>query len=185
MNDNRRIIIKKDKKIFKNLYEKYYSQAVLFATSIVYDKEEAKDIVQEVFFYLWDNADNIRIKTSIKQYIFTAVKNKSLNLIRQYKIRDNNEDQIREAYFMAGEMYPETDHDKVVKLRLGINELPKQMKKVLQLKVYEGKTYNEIAEELGISINTVKTHLKRAFDILRKQLILILIFMKLYFLSNC
>jgi len=86
MNDNRRIIIKKDKKIFKNLYEKYYSQAVLFATSIVYDKEEAKDIVQEVFFYLWDNADNIRIKTSIKQYIFTAVKNKSLNLIRQYKI---------------------------------------------------------------------------------------------------
>jgi len=59
------------------------------------------------------------------------------------------------------------------------------MKKVLQLKVYEGKTYNEIAEELGISINTVKTHLKRAFDILRKQLILILIFMKLYFLSNC
>ena len=63
-------VIHRDPDYFRSLYEKYFLPLTEFAEAIVYDREEAKDIVQDVFFYLWDNAEKIRINKSIKHYLF-------------------------------------------------------------------------------------------------------------------
>lgn len=161
----------KDMGIFQELYESYYSRMVLFAASIVYDNEEAEDIVQDVFQYLWDNAEVIDIKTSLKNYLFTAVRNGALNKIRQYHIRDAHADQIREAWYLALEPEPKPDQERLARIHKVVENFPKQMKKIFLLRTQEEKKYKEIASQLNISTNTVKTQLKRAFKLLREKLI--------------
>ena len=67
-------LYKRDYNAFHYLYESYFSKMVLFAESYVYDEEEAKDLVQDLFFYIWDHADSLLIKTffeSLFIYLFT------------------------------------------------------------------------------------------------------------------
>ncbi len=161
----------KDMGIFQQLYENYYSRMVLFAASIVYDREEAEDIVQDVFQYLWDKAEVIEIKTSLKNYLFTAVRNGALNKIRKHNILDVHAEQIREAWYLSLEIEPDTDSERMEQINREVEKFPKQMKKIFLLRTEEEKRYKEIAQELNISLNTVKTQLKRAFKLLREKII--------------
>ena len=165
------LVLSRDLKVFKKLFNTYYSDLVGFTASIIYDEDEAVDIVQEIFYHLWDHAEEINITTSLKHYLFTAARNKALNLIKHYRIRDKHENGIREAFLMAGEADSGLNEERLDMLMKAVEDLPPQMKKVITLKVSSGKQYSEIAEDLGLSINTVKTHMKRAMDILRKNLL--------------
>jgi RNA polymerase sigma-70 factor (ECF subfamily) len=158
--------------VFQELYEHYYSRMVLFAMSLVYDPDEAGDIVQEVFYYLWDKAETIEIKTSLKNYLFTAVRNAALNRIRHYHIHDAHAGQIREAWYLALEPDPDPDEERLARIQEVVDTFPSQMQKIFLLRTRDEKRYEEIAQELGISLNTVKTQIKRAFQLLRKKLCL-------------
>ena len=174
--------IPKEISCFNSLYEEYFAQLVKFAEAIVFDSEEAKDIVQEVFFHLWDNADKIKITTSISGYLFTSVKNKALNHIKSVRITDVHNERIKEAYLYACYLEPESDDELLTRVYSEIENFPAQMKKVLLLRTEKNMKYDEIAKLLNLSKNTVKTHLKNAFRLLREKLIpasLILLFLLL------
>lgn len=167
--------IPNDRGYFKVLYEQHYSRLVSFAAAFLFDSDEAEDVVQEVFVYMWENSGKIDITGDIRSYLFTSVKNKSLNRIKHLNVIDAHSDRVSAAYLNAG-IIPDDDADEelLVSIAALISEMPPQMRKVFELHSYSGLKYHEIATHLEISINTVKTHISRGFVILREKLLLLL-----------
>ena len=122
------------------------------------------------------------VEGSLEQYIFSAVKNGCLNYLRNTRRREGKYEQIRDELY--GEVSGENS-ELIEKLYLAIEMLPEERKRVLHMVCMEGMKYQEVADCLGISINTVKTQMGRAFQFLRQALgagdalILVLFFKKI------
>lgn len=162
---------KRDKEAFRYLYEHYFAKMVLFAESYLYDEEEARDLVQDLFFYLWDHATELHVSSSINAYLFTSVRNRCLNVLRDRKIRDEHNDKLFEAQLFSGTEDVAIDEDIQQRLREALDSLPDKCREIILLKVVEGKKNKEIAEQLNIAETTVKTQVQRAYRMLRERLI--------------
>lgn len=156
---------------FSELYRSYYGDLVMFAEAILFDHEEARDVVQEVFCYIWDNSRSIEIRSDIRTYLFSSVKHRALNRLKHLDIIDKHFDRVREAWWFSMNVSPEEDALNLKRIRDVSEKFPEQMRRVFMLRTDENMKYEEIAGELGISVNSVKTHLRRAFSLLRKELL--------------
>jgi RNA polymerase sigma-70 factor, ECF subfamily len=159
-----------DNKVFRELFDTYYQQMARFACYFLFDEDEAQDQVQDTFADLWNKAGKLEHITDLKAYLFTQVKNRCLNRIRHLNIVDKNREWIVEAITYAE--IPDVDfdaelHSKVIKL---IETLPDQTRNVFKMCVMEGLKYREAAKILGITENTINTHIKRAYKSLRQKL---------------
>ncbi|RXQ93948.1 RNA polymerase sigma-70 factor [Ancylomarina salipaludis] len=163
-------IIPKNKEFFEELYRDYYSSLVQFARGILFDEDEAQDIVQEVFLDLWNKHGRTYIETTIKTYLFSCVKYKSFNRLKKLNIIDKHHEQVKEACLFAYEYDAIPDRDLQNKIRETLDSFPSQMRKVLEYHTLCDWKYQEIADELEISINTVKTHVKRGYKRFREVL---------------
>jgi len=163
---------KGDKAVFEKIYNEYYSGLVAFAQGYLFDLDESKELVQKFFVQLWLKTSSIQIQTSLKSYLFSSVKNRCLNHLRDLKIRDRNNLQYIEAYLASHQGPGELDRLSEMEKELlqEIRKLPDQIKKILFLKYFKGKKQREIADELGITENTVKTQLSRGKSKLHKAL---------------
>ena len=171
-------IKKRDKETFKVLYENYFAKMVLFSESYLYNEEEARDLVQDLFFYLWDHAETLQVTTSIKAYLFTSVRNRCLNVLRGRKIRDEHNDKLFEAQLFSGTEDVVIDEEVSQRLQEALNALPDKCREIILLKIVDGKKNKEIAEQLGIAETTVKTQVQRAYRMLREKLIPVLLFIE-------
>lgn len=159
-------ISKQNRKVFKNFFDRHYEELVLYANGYLFDKDASEDIVQEVFIYIWENADKVKIKSSFRGYLFAMVRNRCFNFLKSIKITDSfeylefNIELITEYVFDSTE---EEDkkivYHQILKI---VDTLPPKMQQIVKLKFLHNYKYSEIANELDISINTVKTQLKRA-----------------------
>jgi RNA polymerase sigma-70 factor (ECF subfamily) len=160
---------KGDKKIFRQVFEEFYPSLILFANRYLNDSEQAEDMVQETFIGLWERRTTLYSENGLKSYLYQSVKNKSLNYIRHGKLKDRHiSEELRkknaddfESFFIEEES-----------LRLFykiIEELPEKQKEVVLLTL-KGLNRNEIAEQLDITVDTVKYHKQKAFSILREKL---------------
>lgn len=156
----------RNKNVFKTFFNKHYNNYVVFANGYLFDKATSEDIVQDTFIYLWENAEYLEIKSSLKGYLYTMIRNKCLNHLKTLKITDRyhilefNINLITEQVF---EDNSEENKDIVYKHLLNtIETLPDKMQQVVKLKFLYNYKYSEIANEMNISVNTVKTQLKRA-----------------------
>jgi RNA polymerase sigma-70 factor (ECF subfamily) len=176
---------KGDLNAFEELYRKYYVFLCLIAENMVRDPADAKEIVSDVFVRLWNIREKIEINTSVKGYLIRAVRNTSLNYLGQKRqngiLTDRLDDSDYQLYAWSSD-YPlgrlfEEEVRKI--LDQGIESLPDACREIFLLSRNEELKYCEIAEKLGISVNTVKTQLKIALSRLREALrdyLLILIF---------
>lgn len=168
-----------NEEVFEFLFRKYFLKLCLYAHHYVRDNKVAEEIVEEFFVYLWDNHENIHIESNLSGYFFKSVHNRCLKYLRHEKIKRNFSkegsyvfterellepisEQIPEAYLAAKEL----EHTIIDAL----NTLPDQCRKVFELSRYEDLSYQEIADKMNISINTVKTHMKRALSTLKDAL---------------
>lgn len=154
---------------YEELYHLYYSKLTLFAQTYVYQKDVAEDLVQETFYKLWENAENQRITSSIKSYLYSAVKNKCINHLRHLKVEDKYRQKEMDAVNFAGNYEMVNDELLISKIRDRIEDLPEKCRIAFNMAVLQEMKYKEIAEELDLSINTIKDHIKRAYRILREQ----------------
>lgn len=168
-------IKKHDKETFRFLYEYYFTKIVLFAESYLYDEEEARDLVQDLFFHLWDHSEALHVTTSIKSYLFTSVRNRCLNILRDRKIRDEHNNKLFEAQLFSGTEDVVIDEEIQQRLQEALDSLPDKCREIILLKVVEGKKNKEIANQLNIAETTVKTQVQRAYRMLREKLIPILL----------
>ncbi|WP_303315331.1 RNA polymerase sigma-70 factor [Flavivirga abyssicola] len=159
-------IRKKNRKVYKNFFDKNYADLVTYANGYLFDQQASEDLVQEVFIYIWENAKKIKIKSSLKGYVATMVRNRCLNYLKSIKITDSFHYLELNIHLITEHVFDSTEEDekKIVyhQILKIVDTLPEKMQKVVRLKFLHNYTYAEIAEELNISINTVKTHLKRA-----------------------
>lgn len=159
-------IRKKNEKVFKTFFDKHYKELVVYANGYLFDKDSSEDIVQEIFIYIWENAYKLNIETSLKSYLYAMVRNKCLNYLKSIKLTDSfelldfNINLITEHVFNST-----TEEDKKIvyhQILKIIDTLPEKMQQVVKLKFLHNYKYSEIASELDVSVNTVKTQLKRA-----------------------
>lgn len=150
---------------FKVFFEKFYPSLCLFANRYLNDDVVSLDIAQDAFVFLWSREIDFPSFDSAKSYLFKYVKNRSLNYLRDKQSRNrlNLEIVATDAYFQEGVIEEETYSI----IHRAILLLPPQSQKVMLLSL-DGLKNLEIAQELGISINTVKTIKLRAFRVLRK-----------------
>ena len=162
------LIKNRDRDAFTRLYHKYHAYLYALALRYLKNREMAEDTVQHVFVKLWESTEAIKIEVNVKNYLYTMTKNYILN-----QIRDNKE-VISLNYAHAQEMKDEEDVVESMEkqytleiLRKGINNLPPQKKEVCLLKLEEDHTNQKIADKMGISIHTVKSHYQESLKMLR------------------
>jgi RNA polymerase sigma-70 factor (family 1) len=167
-------IIKKlsdgDAHALTELYEYYREPGIRFVTSIVKDKEEAENMLQEVFIKLWTRRDQINPELNFKAYFFTCLKNMAFDYLKKM---DKNQ-QMKTQYLVTIKNNNDVDSDieevKLNHLMTAMSTLPKKRKMILELIVEEGKSYQEIAEIMSISKNTVKNQLVKAKKFLKSSI---------------
>ena len=154
---------------FKLVFREFYNPLCNFSASIVKDDKLAQDVVQDVFTHLWDKRESIVISENKKSYLFSAVKNKSIEKLRQKM----TEAQAANAMQRIQSSAIEIQADKYM-LREHINnsirQLPPKCREIFEMSKMNGLTYTEIAEELNISVKTVENQMGKAYRILRKVL---------------
>ena len=159
-------ISKKNEQVFKSFFDKHYKDLVTFAYGYLYDRDSSEDIVQDVFIYIWENASKLNIESSLKGYSYAMVRNRCLSYLKSIKITDNYEFLEFNINLITEHVFDSTSEDdkKIVyhQILKIVDTLPEKMQQVVRLKFLHNYKYSEIAAELDISVNTVKTQLKRA-----------------------
>lgn len=149
----------------EDLFKKYYATLCLTSFCIVKDKDIAKDIVQDFFISYWQKKESLPITHYFKAYSAKAVKNLSLQYVAKLKKEKSLIDSLPIQSYSE-----QVSLDKPSKINTTqelLNRLPEGRRNIFTSIVLEGKSYSEIADKNGISINTVKTQMKRAYAYLR------------------
>lgn len=172
-----------DEVAFTSYYISFVDPLVDFLTKLLGNEDEAKETVQEVFIKLWENRGSIDPDKKLDSFVYTTARNMAFNIIRKRQVHSKYVD---EQFFKGADLGLGADDNLITReteilLDLVINSMPSQRRKVFTLSRKEGMTYEEIAQELGISLDTVKTHMKLALKDIRGA---ILVYLAFYFINN-
>lgn len=158
---------------FDRIYELYSHKLFSFVYGILKNDAESEDIVQEVFIKLWESRDKLGDYKLLNSYIFTIAYNNAIDLIRKrvnnvkYLDHLKSSSVVQENSSVISEIeFDELSHhaEKLIK------NLPERQKQVYQLHREKGMSYSEIAEQLGISKNTVENHMAKALKYLHQNI---------------
>jgi len=161
-----------DQRAFAEIYNRYKRLLYLFAYKRLGEREEVTDIVQDVFLSLWQNHEHIEISYTLNTYLHSAVRNKIVDKLARR--------QVSQRYIETFELYraaasSTTDHlvrskELEAIIEKEIAALPPKMRQVFELSRKTHLTRAEIAAELDLSEQTVKSHVQHALKILKVQL---------------
>lgn len=169
---------------FEMIFRAHYQSMCRYAYTFLRDREEAEEVVQGTFINLWDKRQVLEIQTSLKSYLFRAVRNSCLNSIKHEKIKQQHVAHEMAVMEVSRESVTEAVAAGELEQRItsAMAALPEQCRLVFQLSRYEELKYQEIADQLGISIKTVENHMGKALRLMREQLsdylVLVLLFIK-------
>lgn len=178
-------LLAQNEKAFETVFKRYYKALHSYAFTIVKEEDLAEDIVQQVFFRIWQNAGNLRIQSSIAAYLYRSVNNESLNHLKHQKLvvahqKETAQHMKEERDSAAGKiLHKELEEN----IREALITLPEHCRTVFQLSRFENLKYQEIADRLGISIKTVENQMGKALKMLRIQLIDLLPFLIILIIS--
>lgn len=105
-----------------------------------------------------------------RSYLFSCVKNGCVDYLRKLKIMDPLDVKLFDAVYYTGDFDMPEQEELIRRVEEEIEKLPEQRREVLKMSVYKGMSYPRIAEVTGLSVNTVKTHMKKAYQDLREAL---------------
>jgi RNA polymerase sigma-70 factor, ECF subfamily len=157
-----------NKKKFEQLFKELFSPLAGFSMKYIYDLDDAKNIVHEVFMSVWEKFETLPEDMNFKSYLYTAVKNKSLNFIRDKKKHVILEDVEDEGPVEENRSLETAELEKEIEMAL--QSLPEKCKQVFEMNRQDGLKYAEIAEKLNISIKTVEAQMSKALAIMREHL---------------
>ncbi|MEL7586224.1 MAG: RNA polymerase sigma-70 factor [Prolixibacteraceae bacterium] len=160
-----------NKVVFDFIFNYYYSGLCAYARRWVTAPDIAEDLVQDFFVWLWIDGSSLKINTSLKSYLFTAVKNKAVNHLKhvrvkeQYGIRIMQE--IREHDYAGWEF---SEPELIELIEQGLEKLPPRCREIFIMSRFEGKDNAAIAETLKLSKRTVELQISNALKVLRTEL---------------
>ncbi len=165
-------ISKGDLSAFEKLFKDYYEELCYFADRYLNDMDQAEEVVQDTFFVIWQNRDKINVKQSVKSYLYTAIKNKSLKEIRSKSYENKYKSHMKNQGYETASTPVEELNAKELNMLINrtLRSLPERTQKVFKMSRDEGLKYKEIAEKLSISVKTVETDMGKALKVFRKNL---------------
>lgn len=156
-------------KTFKMLFEKHYQQLYQHAFSYMKDEETSRDIVNDVFLFFWENFDRFSGHSPHLPLLYTLVRNSCIDHLRHHDVEDKYMQYLKFAFTEEDiDYYTQYQEllDEALKL---LNTLPKQAREVVYACLVEGKSYKEVADQMGISPNTVRNHIVQSLSKMRKE----------------
>jgi len=153
---------------FEQLFRELFKPLSHFALKYVGDWDEAKGLVHEVFVAVWEKFDSLPPDTQYRSYLYTAVRNRCLNYIRDKKTHLSF-DKVPENLLVEQQTTLETS-ELEREIEMAIQSLPEKCRMIFELNRLEGLKYAQIAEKLGISIKTVEAQMSKALGIMKKHL---------------
>ena len=167
------MLAKRDEATFEQVFKTHFKSLHAYAFTILKDEAEAEEMVQQVFFKLWERTETLSITGSVAAYLYRAVHNECLNYIKHQKVRSNH------RLHVVHTTKDQTDHasKKVLtkeleaKVQSALNELPEQCRTIFQMSRFEEMKYREIADKLDISVKTVENQMGKALKLLRIKLV--------------
>ena len=165
---------------FSRVYSIYFPKLVRFAREFVLSTEDAENIIQDIFIYLWEHQEVLGNLSNLNAFLFVLVKNRCIDFIRQKKLVERKREEFEmvmdkelQLKMYALQQFDEnalsTDDIEVI-LNNAINSLPEKCREVFILSRMEGLKYREIAERLNISTKTVENQIITALKKLRVEL---------------
>lgn len=157
------------KEDLKKIFNTYYKVLVVYASRFLPLKDECEDLVQDIFVDLWEKEYTFPDEISLKVYLYKAARNKCFNCIKHSKVKDKyavgNIQMLEDDNLFLKQILEE---EIVNQLYIAIEVLPERKKEIIKLSL-KGLKNNEIAETLGIKLQTVKTLKSQSYKILREQ----------------
>jgi RNA polymerase sigma-70 factor (ECF subfamily) len=155
---------------YEQLFHAYYNPLVQYAITLLKDADDAEDIVQQVFVSFWEKYDSFEIHTSERAMLYKAVHNASLNKIKFRKVRTTFAQELTteiENHTAVEELEAkELQH----KINQTIDNLPEQCGKIFKMSRFEQLKYQEIADQLGLSVKTIENQMGKALKLVRESL---------------
>lgn len=159
---------------FKYFFDRYYNDLCIFVNIYLHNQTLSEEIVQDIFVFFWENKEKIQINTSVKSFLFSASKFKSLNLLRNSKNQKRIIEKIRKDEHQIsseqGDSYFDTDEFRKI-LDAAVGQLAPKCREIFLLSKHEGLSNKEIAERLSISVKTVENQMTIALKKLREYLL--------------
>ncbi len=162
-----------DKQEFESLFRSSYVSLVRYARTIVKDPDTSEEIVQDLFFKIWQDKDKIKIDSSLNGYLFRAVHNRCLHWIEHARIVEKHAAEMSYKQGENSETPEEALHLKELQARIAriLERLPERCGRIFCMNRFEGLKYSEIAEKLSVSVKTVEADMGKALKEFRKVLI--------------
>ncbi len=160
-----------NEKEYKILFKEFYTPLVIFTNQFIHNRETSEDIVQEIFVRIWEKELKFENDQALRTYLYRSAQNRCINYIRHKKIELRHEAEISEELQAAEpHFFTSLIRDEVYRqLFTAIDHLPHQCKKICQLTL-EGKKPSEIADILGLAVETVKKQKKIALKRIQNRL---------------
>ena len=165
-------LLTRNKVVFDFIFHYYYSGLCAYCERITGDEQVAEDIVQDLFVTLWVKHHQIKITSSLKNYLFTSIKNRSLDFLKLEKRKNQKlaaihiEKKLPEN--LSNFWFAESEFQEIVEKSL--KNLPPRCREIFELSRFQGLKNQEIADKLGLSKRTIELQVGNALKQLRTDL---------------
>jgi len=172
---NEVLVLKKikegDIKAFEHVFRLYYSQLMMYSFSITGRKDIAEEIVQDLFYKIWKERENLQILRSMKSYLYGAVRNQSLQYNEHLEVQERYRQKVLSAESSGHDNTPEeqllyNELENIINHTL--EQLPERRRQIFVLHRYEGKKYKDIADEMSLSIKTIEAEMTKTYQALKQ-----------------
>ena len=167
------LIVEGDREAFNEIYQRYWLKLFQIAVRKVSVQEEAEDIIQDLFVSIWIKRQHLQIHTTLKGYLYSALKYKIINLYESHSVRKNYS-----AYISTNSKWQDNTTEEMVvcnevqrEFEICLEKLSPKVKLVFLLSRNDNLSISEIAEKLDISQQTVKNQISKALKMLKAHLI--------------
>lgn len=162
-----------DEAAFETIFRTYLAPLSTFAYRYVGSRDLAADLVQDLFLWIWRNRGGWTVQGSLKAYLYSAVRNRGLDVIRHRRIEhrwaEESARERRASWATAAASSGEADDERLAALERAIAALPDRRRQVFLLRWRDRLSYAEIAEVMGTSLKTVENQMTRALQAVRRH----------------
>lgn len=167
-----------DRSAYNELFDRYFDRLQAFASNMVFRDDVAADIVQDMLIKLYEKPVTFPDIPSLQSYMFTTIRNRCYNYLRDHKVEDKRMLLYVQAITMSGNSNVAEHDDALANINMDdvlkdveqiIELLPEKCREICRMRFIERKKYADIAAELNISENTVKVQIHRGMERIRRH----------------